>query len=112
MQASPKRQLAEFIAKYTPEIGLLANASLKKMRALFFLTGAGLKDPQKLLKGSGSTVRRILISKPEALDDLAVRALMQLALQKSPKPIDVSKSGYIVIKSISPKQRPRRPAVG
>ena len=76
---------------------------------LFFLHGAGLPDPKKLLKGSGNQVRTIRLEKPELLDAPEVRTLMAEALKRAAKPLDASKSGRIVIKSISAKQRPRRP---
>jgi hypothetical protein len=148
---SSEKQLAGFIAKYTPEIGALAQAALTKMRArvpgaielvydnynalavgfgpterasdavfsialyprwvsLFFMRGANLPDPQKLLQGSGKTVRHIVLDDATALDKPAVRALIAQALDRAAKPLDVTSPGRIVIKSISAKQRPRRPA--
>ena len=148
---SPKTQLADFIAKYTPEVGALAQAALKKMRArlpgavelvydnynalvigfgptertsdaifsialyprwvnLFFLQGASLPDPKKLLQGSGKIVRYIVLKDAADLDKPAVKALMTCALKRSTKPLESAMPGRIVIKSISAKQRPRRPA--
>ena len=77
---------------------------------LFFLQGAGLPDPQKLLKGSGKIVRHIVLKSPEDLDLPAVRALMAAALRRAEVGIDPDAPGELVIRSISPKQRPRRPA--
>ncbi len=148
---TPEKQLAGFIAKYTPEIGALAQAALGKMRArlpgaielvydnynalaigfspterasdvvfsialyprwvsLFFLRGADLPDPKKLLKGSGKLVRHIVLESAEDLDKTAIKTLMKLALEGSVRPVDKKSPGRIVIKSISAKQRPRRPA--
>jgi hypothetical protein len=36
--------------------------------------------------------------------------LIDTALARAPKPIDAKKRGQLIIKSISAKQRPRRPA--
>jgi hypothetical protein len=147
---SPDNQLAGFIAKYTPEIGALAQAVLAKMRArlpgavelvydnynalaigfgptertseaifsialfprwvsLFFLQGANLPDPQRLLKGSGKVARHIVLKDAADLDKPAVQELIAQALEHASKPLEGTGPGRIVIKSISAKQRPRRP---
>ena len=145
---SPHKQLAGFIAKYSPEVGALAQAVLTKMRArlpgavelvydnynalaiafgptertseaifsitlyprwvsLFFSRGAALPDPHQLLKGSGTTIRHIVLEDAATLDESPVRALIKHAL-KGATPIDGALPNRIVIKSVSPKQRPRR----
>jgi len=76
---------------------------------LFFLQGATLDDPKKLLQGSGSVVRRIRLSDPTLIDDPGVRDLMDRAMSQAPKPIDPKASRRMVIRSISARQRPRRP---
>lgn len=78
--------------------------------SLFFFPGVGLDDPKKLLKGSGKQTRHIVLTSPAMLDDLAVMALMKQALKKAGDPINRKQPNRIVIKSISAKQRPRRPA--
>jgi hypothetical protein len=77
---------------------------------LFFLHGAGLPDPRRLLKGSGKQVRHIRLEDEATLDRPAVRALIASALERAPEPWDETNPGQLVIKSISAKQRPRRPA--
>jgi hypothetical protein len=150
---SPENQLTGFIGKYTPEIGILAQAVLAKMRerlpgavelvydnynalvigfgpterasdavfsvalyprwvTLFFLQGATLPDPQRLLKGSGKIVRHIVLNDPAILDEPAIQALISSALDDANRPFDSAVPGRMVIKSISAKQRPRRPAQG
>src|SRR5215813_9661403 len=147
---TPEEQLAGFIAKYTPEIGALAQKALAKMRArlpgaielvydnynalaigfsptertsdvifsialyprwvsLFFFRGADLPDPRKLLKGSGKQVRHIVLKGATDLDKPAIKALMKRALERAARPMDKKSPGRIIIKSISAKQRPRRP---
>lgn len=76
--------------------------------SLFFANGPELPDPQKLLQGSGNTVRHIVLKTPEMLDLPAVMDLMDLALARADKPIDPSQERRIIIKSVSAKQRPRR----
>lgn len=75
---------------------------------LFFLHGVGLPDPKRLLKGNGKLVRHVVLNDAEDLDDPAVRDLMAHALKRSPTPL--AGPGRMVIKSVSAKQRPRRPA--
>jgi len=78
--------------------------------SLFFLQAKGLEDPAKIFNGKGSVARHIVIERDSMLDDPAIRALMRQALEKAVVPLDKSKSHRLVIKSISAKQRPRRPA--
>ncbi len=147
---SPQRQLAGFIAKFTPEIAAQTHAVLAKMRALlpdtfelvydnynalaiafspterpsdfvfsvavyprwvslFFAKGVRLPDPQKLLKGNGTTVRHIVLETPEMLDKPSVRVLMAHALADSIQPIDSAQRNRIIIKCVAANQRPRRP---
>lgn len=76
---------------------------------LFFLRGAGLPDPHRLLKGQGKQVRSIRIDTAETLDEPAVRELMARALDRAEVPIDAGARGRIVIKAVSENRRPRRP---
>ncbi len=76
---------------------------------MFFLHGADLSDPQKLLRGGGKVARHIVLETAEALDAPAVQALIAHAVKRAPTPLDPSSPRRIVIRSISAKQRPRRP---
>ena len=76
---------------------------------LFFLQGAGLPDPSKLLKGSGKVVRHIVLAAAADLDKPAIQALMTIALNRAKAPMDPAATGNLEIRSISAKQRPRRP---
>lgn len=76
---------------------------------LFFLRGASLPDPKGLLKGSGNQVRSIVLEDAAILDTRAVRGLISRALEAAPKPLNKKSRRRIVIKSVSAKQRPRRP---
>ena len=78
--------------------------------SLFFLQGAGLPDPQGVLQGNGNVVRHVVLKTFDVLDRPAIRTLMATALKRSKTPIDGSKPGRLLIKSISAHQRPRRPA--
>jgi hypothetical protein len=77
---------------------------------LFFLQGAGLPDPQHLLKGSGKVVRHIVLASAADLDLPPIQDLMAKALRRAEVGIDPGAAGKLVIRSISAKQRPRRPS--
>ena len=79
---------------------------------LFFLQGAGLPDPSGLLRGSGSRVRSILVDQASLLDSAAVRQLIKVAVARSPVAIEPTRRRRLLIKSVSARQRPRRPATG
>jgi hypothetical protein len=74
----------------------------------FLQCGPKLKDPKRLLKGSGSRVRNIPLASAADLDSAPIRALIAEALDRATVPIDASARRRLVIKSISAKQRPRR----
>jgi hypothetical protein len=75
----------------------------------FIQSGAKLSDPQGLLKGDGNRNRYIVLQSAKDLDTPAIRALIVEALARASVPIDTSARRRLVIKSISVKQRPRRP---
>lgn len=77
---------------------------------LFFLQGARLADPARLLKGAGTRVRHIVLGDVAVLDQPAVRALIRQALATAPRPIDARARRRMVIRAVSARQRPRRPA--
>ena len=85
----------------------LAIALYPRRVTLFFAGATGLPDPRKLLKGSGKHVRHIVLSAATDLDKPEVEALITAALERSP--IDATARGRMIIKSISEKQRARRP---
>jgi hypothetical protein len=77
--------------------------------SLFFLQGAKLPDPSKVLKGSGTRVRHIVLTDLKILEQPPVKKLMALALKSAKRPLEPSQRRRLIIKSISAKQRPRRP---
>jgi len=81
-----------------------------KWVSLFFLQAKGLPDPEKLLRGSGSVARHIVLPSPDALHHPAVRELMREAEARAKTPFDPMGAHRLIVKSVSPKQRPRRPA--
>lgn len=80
-----------------------------KWVSLFFLQGNGLPDPEKRLAGSGNLVKHIRLASAAVLDEPAVQALIAEALARAPVPLDPRGKHQLIIKSVSAKQRPRRP---
>lgn len=145
------KELAGFIAKFTPEIAAHVHEVLATMRvrlpgalelvydnynalaigfgpterasdaifsiavfprwiSLFFFHGTELPDPEGILRGKGHQARHIVLADSAVLDRPAVRKLMRVALERANVPLDSRQKHRIIIKSISAKQRPRRPA--
>jgi hypothetical protein len=75
--------------------------------SLFFMQGAALPDPHKLLRGSGNVVRHIVLNGAADLDKPEVRMLLIEAIQRAKVRLPRGGRGRAVIKSISLKQRPR-----
>jgi hypothetical protein len=75
----------------------------------FFLQGAKLPDPNDLLQGAGSRVRHIRLEDEKTLDRADVKAMMATAMKMAKVPFDEKTEYKLVIKSVSAKQRPRRP---
>ena len=76
---------------------------------LCFLQGAKLPDPHRRLQGKGNVVRHMRLETLASLDDPDVQNLLNLALHRAKAPLDPKNRQQLIIKSISAKQRPRRP---
>src|SRR5262245_16728861 len=77
---------------------------------LCFLQGKGLPDPEKRLQGSGNVVRNFrLEGGAKTLDDSCVRTLIGHALKGAKVAMPAGQKRQFIIKSVSAKQRPRRP---
>lgn len=75
---------------------------------LYFIYGAHLPDPQRLLEGNGTQGRFIRLKDLTVLDHPGVKELLRAAIELGEPPLPASGRGYTVIKSISAKRRPRR----
>jgi hypothetical protein len=93
-----------------PSEGIFSIAVFPNWISLFFLQGKELPDPQKILQGTGNVVRHIRVPSLETLDHPAVKSLMLEAESRAKVPLDPRGIHRIIIKSVSAKQRPRRPA--
>jgi hypothetical protein len=91
---------------------LVSIAAYPRWVTLFFLKGNKLHDPHRMLSGSGNRVRNLRLNAPHDLDDPRIRALIAQAVE--PFRSEFAEAGPLrtVIKSVSAKQRPRRPADG
>lgn len=81
-----------------------------KWVSLFFLQAQGLPDPDKILKGSGSVAKHVVLTSPDVVHYPAVRALMREAEMRAKVGFDPQGEHRLIIKSVSAKQRPRRTA--
>src|SRR5438094_8964007 len=75
---------------------------------LCFIYGATLPDPHKILLGSGKQTRFIRLKSAGTLAEPAVEELLRAAVKQAKTPLPATGRGYVVIKSVSAKQRPRR----
>ncbi len=88
---------------------VLSLALYPRVVRLFFYYGVTLPDPTGRLSGEGNQVRHVLLAGPDTLDEPAVEALIAAALAQADRPMPDGGTGMSIIKSISTKQRPRRP---
>jgi hypothetical protein len=89
---------------------VLSIAAFPRWVSLFFFNGVNLPDPERRLQGSGKSARHVVLSGPDTLDEPAIRALMDEALRRADPPIDPNQASRLIVKSVSAKQRPRRPS--
>jgi len=89
---------------------LFSLAAYPRWLSLFFVkNGAALSDPEHLLRGAGKVVRHIVLESAETLDRPAVKALMEQAMRLADRSIDPALTARLIVKSVSARQRPRRP---
>ena len=86
----------------------LSIALYPKYVRLFFLRGVDLEDPDHLLEGNGVQVRSIKLKPASRIEEPEVCALIDAAVANT-WPLPETGDGPLIIKSISPSQRPRRP---
>lgn len=92
-----------------PSQAVLSLAVFPRWVTLHFLEGAALPDPDGILSGAGRRVRHVRLHDPDALGDPRIEALIADAVARSEPPFDVGAGQRLAIKSVSAKQRPRRP---
>lgn len=90
--------------------GIFSIALYPKHINFFFLQGAKLRDPDGLLQGSGNAVRHIRLASAADLKRPDIRDLMETAMESARVPFDPEVRGKLIIRSVSAKQRARRPS--
>jgi hypothetical protein len=91
---------------------VLSLAVFAKGVNLYFFYGASLDDPRKLLQGNGNQGRFIRLDDVALLDDRRIATLIRAAIEFGDTPLPKTGRGSTIVKSISAKQRPRRPPKG
>ena len=74
---------------------------------LCFIYGATLRDPQRILLGSGNQTRFIRLPSAGVLIRPEVEALITSAIAQAKAPLPATGRGRLIIRSVSAKQRPR-----
>lgn len=77
--------------------------------SLYFMHGRSLPDPHKLLQGNGNQGAFVRLGDLSVLDRVEIKNLLEAAVKHANTPLGVTGKGHTVVKSISAKQRPRRP---
>ena len=80
--------------------------------SLFFMQGRWLEDPHGMLRGQGNQVLHVPAITTASFDDPRIDALIEQALDKADRPIDPAAEQQLLIRSVSARQRPRRPSAG
>ena len=94
-----------------PSEAVLSLALMPAWVTLCFLKGAKLSDPKKLLKGDGNIVRSVRLTSPRHLEEPDIRMLIRQAVTAATPSFPSGGGAQLtVIKSISARQRPRRPS--
>jgi Domain of unknown function (DU1801) len=88
---------------------VLSLAVYPRWVTLFFMRGGALDDPERLLDGSGKQVRSRRLAQAADIDAPGVASLISQAVGHSGAEFGDETRGRLVIRSVSAKQRPRRP---
>ena len=99
-----------FVPNERPSDAIFSIALYPDHVSLCFLQGAGIPDPHGRLLGSGNVARHVRLESAATLDDPEIVSLMNAGLRRAKVPLDPKRSRRLIIKSISAKQRPRRPS--
>ncbi|WP_171088908.1 DUF1801 domain-containing protein [Usitatibacter rugosus] len=96
-----------------PSEAQVSIAAMPRWVTLFFIQGVQLDDPKKLLLGDGSQVRSVRLEGGAAdLDRRDIRALIDQALAPFAEAFAAAPKLRTVLRSVSEKQRARRPKGG
>lgn len=90
-----------------PIDGSIAIKAMVNDVRLYFLQGAALPDPAKLLEGSARNARFVRLKTSRMIAQPAVKAMIDAAIKQARIPFPVSGGGQLIIRSIGGKRRPR-----
>jgi Domain of unknown function (DU1801) len=91
-----------------PSDAIVSIAAAANGVGLCFLRGAALKDPKRILTGSGNQTRFLRLESADVLERAEVEALLAAAMMQPKTPFRETGRGKLIIRSISARQRPRR----
>jgi hypothetical protein len=91
-----------------PSDAILSLTGASNGVGLCFIYGAKLRDPKKILRGSGNQTRSIHLDSVEVLAKPDVAALIDQAIAQARVPFATDRPRKLIIRSISAKQRPRQ----
>jgi hypothetical protein len=94
-----------------PSEAVISIALYPRWINLFFLNGVALADPGKILKGGGKHVRHLVLTEAAVLEQPDVVKLIRESTRLADPPFRKANPRRLIIKSISAKQRPRKPPV-
>ncbi len=98
-----------FSATERPSDCIVSLAANGRGVGLSFYHGATLPDPHGILQGKGTQNRFIRLPDAETLCTPEVEALLRAAVAQARTPLPSAGTGRLIIRSVSPSQRPRRP---
>jgi hypothetical protein len=97
-----------FVISYSPTThgfeGVLAIRGDAAAVKLYFNRGKSLPDPDKLLQGSGTQARFIVVESAAALNRPAVARLLDLAIANTPAKFATEGKGAVLIRPASAKK--------
>lgn len=91
-----------------PSDAILSIAAGASGVGVCFIRGAKLRDPKKILSGSGNQTRFLRLASADVLARPEVEALLAAAIAQAKSPARPTERRKLIIRSISAKQRPRR----
>lgn len=101
-----------FVISYSPSDkgyqGVLALRGSEEGVRLYFNQGKALRDPEKLMRGSGTQARWIPLDAASTLTRPAVSSLIEQAIANSPFPFDKTEPGSVILRTAAAKKAPKR----
>ena len=91
-----------------PSDSIISMAAGANGVGLCFIRGASLRDPRKILLGSGHQTRFIRLESADVLSRSEVDALIGAAIAQAKTSLRTTGRGRLIIRAVSAKQRPRR----